>query len=159
VPALAALLALLALLAALVPGAAGTASGAPHARGQTPAAIYQAAAFAATNVQRVAHGRVPVAGAGCLQRLAVWQAARMARQGEMFHQDLGPVLHQCGLSRAGENVAYGFSTGRSVVTDGWMHSSGHRANILERRYRLMGIGARKADGVWYVSQVFGRRAR
>ncbi len=37
-----------------------------------------------------------------------------------------------------------------------MHSDGHRANILNRGYRVMGIAARKgADGRWYVAQVFG----
>ena len=39
-----------------------------------------------------------------------------------------------------------------------MNSEGHRANILKPDYRLMGIGARKgSDGLWYVSQVFGRK--
>jgi uncharacterized protein YkwD len=149
---------LLALIAALVAGP-DTASWAAPAAARTGVVGYQAAAFTATNAQRVAHGRVPVAASRCLQRLAVRQAARMARQGRMFHQDLGPVLDRCGLSLAGENVAYGYRSGRSVVRDGWMRSSGHRANILQRRYRLMGIGARQVDGTWYVAQVFGRRAR
>ena len=39
-----------------------------------------------------------------------------------------------------------------------MRSSGHRANILNKGFRLMGIGARKgANGRWYVAQVFGTR--
>ncbi len=84
----------------------------------------------------------------------------MARQDRMFHQDLRPILRQCGLSTVGENVAYGYRSGRSVVNDGWMHSEGHRRNILNRDFRLMGIGARKSDdGTWYAAQVFGRRAR
>ena len=71
----------------------------------------------------------------------------MASQNSMYHQDLGPIMRQCELSTAGENVAYGYSTGRSVVNDGWMHSEGHRANILSSSYRIMGIGARKgSDG-------------
>ena len=46
-----------------------------------------------------------------------------------------------------------------MVNDGWMNSEGHRANILNPSFRLMGIGARKGhDGRWYVAQVFGRRA-
>jgi uncharacterized protein YkwD len=59
----------------------------------------------------------------------------------------------------GENVAYGYPNGRSVVNDGWMRSPGHRANILNPDFRLMGIGARKGhDGRWYVAQVLGRKA-
>ena len=50
----------------------------------------------------------------------------------MFHQDLGPIMRQCGLSTVGENVAYGYSTGRLGGRPRWMHSEGHRANILNR---------------------------
>ena len=46
-----------------------------------------------------------------------------------------------------------------MVNDGWMNSEGHRANILNPSFRLMGIGARKGhNGRWYVAQVFGRKA-
>ena len=66
------------------------------------------------------------------------------------------MLRECKLGTAGENVAYGYRTGKSVVNDGWMNSEGHRANILNPSFKLMGIGARKGhDGRWYVSQVFG----
>ena len=83
----------------------------------------------------------------------------MAQQEQMFHQDLGAVMRDCKLNTAGENVAYGYGTGKSVVNDGWMNSEGHRANILNPSYRLMGIGARKGhNGRWYVAQVFGRKA-
>ena len=76
----------------------------------------------------------------------------------MYHQDLGPVMDGCGLSNAGENVAYGYPSGRAVVRRGWMHSEGHRANILSRDYRLVAVAARRDDGgTWYVAQVFGRR--
>ena len=82
----------------------------------------------------------------------------MAHREQIFHQDLGVLLRTCGLSTAGENVAYGYPTGRSVVNNGWMHSEGHRANILNPAFKLMGIAARKGhDGSWYVSQVFGRK--
>ena len=82
----------------------------------------------------------------------------MAQREEMFHQDIGAVLSECGLSAVGENVAYGYGSGRSVVVDGWMNSEGHRANILNASYTLMGIGARKGhNGRWYVAQVFGRK--
>ena len=121
-----------------------------------PIATYQHQAFVVTNRQRADHDRVRLRNQDCVQRHAVRQARRMARQERMFHQNLGPILRRCHLSWAGENVAYGYPTGRSVVIDGWMRSPGHRANILNRHYRVMGIGARRADGRWYVSQVFGR---
>lgn len=124
-----------------------------------PQAKYQRQAHDATNKNRTANGLKALKRTDCVQRFAVRQAKAMAQQENMFHQELGPILDACGLSMVGENVAYGFSTGRSVVNAGWMESEGHRANILNPDYRLMGIGARKGhDGRWYVAQVFGRKA-
>lgn len=40
---------------------------------------------------------------------------------------------------AGENIAVGYSTPTSVM-NGWMNSSGHRANILSINYREIGVG-------------------
>lgn len=40
---------------------------------------------------------------------------------------------------AGENVAAGYSTPSSVM-NGWMNSSGHRANILGSDFREIGVG-------------------
>ncbi|WP_067428787.1 CAP domain-containing protein [Nocardioides jensenii] len=128
---------------------------APSAR-ETPAATYSRTAIAATNAQRARRDLVRLRKQACLQRKATEQANRMARQRRMFHQNLGPVLRQCGMSMVGENVAYGYPTGRSVVNQGWMHSPGHRANILRREYRLIGLAARRAGGRWYVAQVLGR---
>jgi uncharacterized protein YkwD len=120
---------------------------------------YQRQAHHTTNKKRVAHGRKELRRTDCVQRFAVRQAKRMARQEQMFHQELGPILEECGLRSVGENVAYGYPNGRSVVNDGWMRSPGHRANILNPDFRLMGIGARKGhDGRWYVAQVLGRKA-
>jgi uncharacterized protein YkwD len=42
----------------------------------------------------------------------------------------------------GENIGYG-TGGRSTpaaIVSAWMHSAGHRANILQRRFRSIGIG-------------------
>jgi uncharacterized protein YkwD len=57
----------------------------------------------------------------------------------------------------GENVAAGYRTPASVVR-GWMHSAGHRRNILNCRYRHIGVGYAVSDrGTPYWTQVFGRR--
>ena len=124
----------------------------------SPATDYANAAFRATNERRVNHDLVKLSRGDCLQTYARRQAIRMANQQRMFHQDLGPVLRNCGMSMVGENVAYGYPSGRATVT-AWMNSPGHRANILEPRHRRMGLAARKGDnGRWYVAQVFGRKA-
>ena len=124
----------------------------------SPAQVLAQAAHTETNLARTVRGLGRLDKARCLKRMANRQAERMAERKEMFHQDLGPVLRRCELSTTGKNVAYGYSSGAAVVA-AWMASEGHRANILKREYRLMGIGAAKADnGTWYVAQVFGRKA-
>lgn len=140
---------------------AGTAApvDAVPAEKQTPQGKYQRQAHTATNKQRAARELKELRRNDCVQRFAIRQAKAMAKKEDMFHQELGPILEECGLSMAAENVAAGFPNGRSVVNDGWMKSEGHRANIVNPDYRLLGIGARKGhDGRWYVSQVFGRKA-
>ena len=128
------------------------------AQAQTPEGTYQRQIFTATNHQRERHDRVEFRHQACVQAFAVRQARRMARQERMFHQDLGPILRQCGLRAVGENVAYGYPNGRTLVNHGWMRSEGHRANILNRTFRLLGVGARRGDdGRWYAAQVFGRK--
>ena len=79
----------------------------------------------------------------------------MATEQRMYHQNLGPILSACNLRAVGENVAYGYSSGAAVM-NGWMNSSGHRGNIMNDRYRLLGVGAAQdSDGRWYAAQVFG----
>lgn len=117
---------------------------------------YANAVVKATNHVRAQRDRTRLRRQACLQRFANQHARRMAKQRRMFHQPLGRIQRRCGTGSVAENVAYGFPTGRAAVRV-WMRSPGHRANILRKRYRLIGVGARKAGGHWYVSQVFGRR--
>ncbi|MDO9494897.1 MAG: CAP domain-containing protein [Nocardioides sp.] len=141
---------LLATLLAFVVAPAGAA---------TPTQTYASTIMSATNTVRGSHSLPNLRGNRCVKRFAVRQARRMAHQERMFHQRLGPVLRECGLSKAGENVAYGFNSGNAVVFRGWVHSPSHLANILDRGFRLLGAAARQSDsGVWYAVQVFGRKS-
>ena len=117
---------------------------------------YSQSAVTATNNNRARHDLTRLQTNACLQQFANKQAALLARTKPLEHQDLGPILNRCGLSRVGENIAYGYPSGNAVVR-GWMNSPGHRANILNRSYRLIAIGAVQRNGVWWVSQVFGAR--
>ncbi|MEJ3744182.1 CAP domain-containing protein [Actinomycetes bacterium KLBMP 9797] len=55
----------------------------------------------------------------------------------------------------GENVAMGYRTPAAVM-DGWMNSSGHRANILNCDAKAIGVGlAYASDGSPYWTQIFG----
>ncbi len=65
----------------------------------------------------------------------------------------------------GENIAYGtgaLATPKAIV-DAWMRSPGHRANILDRSFREIGLGVHLGtpsdpQGATYVHD-FGRRER
>ncbi len=55
---------------------------------------------------------------------------------------------------AGENIAKGQMTPQAVV-NGWMNSSGHRANILNASYNRIGVGY-VADGNYWTQMFVGR---
>ncbi len=55
---------------------------------------------------------------------------------------------------AGENIAMGQKSAAAVM-DGWMNSSGHRANILNTGYEKVGVGyAVSREGTPYWVQIF-----
>ena len=138
---------LLALCASLMPASAAQAQSQDQ---------YQLQARVVTNNKRADHGLAELKKGDCVQKYARRQARKMANQDRMFHQDLGVVQKQCGLTGVAENVAAGYSTGRSAVK-AWMNSSGHRANLLGSTYRVLGMAVRRsADGTPYAAQVFGR---
>jgi uncharacterized protein YkwD len=124
----------------------------------SPNQRYENSVFDNANLQRKNSDRVSLKGSKCLDRFAERQAAKMANERRMYHQQLGPILRACNLSMVGENVAYGYPNGKAAVS-AWMRSPGHKANILNSRYRLTAVGAyQDKDGRWYVAHVFGRAA-
>ncbi|MGI6751672.1 MAG: CAP domain-containing protein [Anaerovoracaceae bacterium] len=54
---------------------------------------------------------------------------------------------------AGENIAYGYDSGESVV-NAWMESQGHRDNILNRNFDEIGIGVYNDKGSIKFVQMF-----
>ena len=48
---------------------------------------------------------------------------------------------------AGENIAMGYPTPEAVV-DGWMNSEGHRANILNPSFTVIGVGYVSQGNYW-----------
>lgn len=50
-------------------------------------------------------------------------------------------------TRTGENLGAGFSAAQSVF-DAWMHSPGHRDNILGCKFKLLGVGYSLDGGYW-----------
>lgn len=59
------------------------------------------------------------------------------------------------FNNVGENIAMGQNSEESVFND-WMDSSGHRKNILGKKYKKAGVGyAKFRDGRPYWCVVFG----
>ena len=93
---------------------------------------------------------------------ADWELSRVARYKSQDMLDKGYFSHTSptygtpfqmikafGLSyrTAGENIAKGYSTPQAVV-NGWMNSSGHRANILNASYTKIGVGYVAQGNYW-----------
>ena len=65
------------------------------------------------------------------------------------------ALDDAGVSYgyAGENIAAGYSSASSVM-NGWMNSSGHKANILSENYTQIGIACYYDGSTYYWVQLF-----
>ena len=93
---------------------------------------------------------------------ANWELSRIARyksqdmHDNRYFSHTSPVygtpfdmIKNFGISfrTAGENIAQGYATPEAVV-NGWMNSSGHRANILNASYTQIGVGYVSNGNYW-----------
>ena len=155
------------LLSLLAPATAGaqTATCTPDAAWAVMKPAFADEVLTLTNSHRLGLGLTPLAASDTLEGAAEWKAAHMAYFGYFSHDDQSPTrswdqrIRDCGYSYgAGENIAYGYRTPLEVVT-GWLNSSGHRANIENPNYRVLGVGAAVDDsGRTYWVQNFGTKA-
>ena len=106
---------------------------------------------ALVNVRRVEAGLRPVRLHLDIHTAARKHSADQARMNRMTHigsdgSNAGQRISREGYrwSAWGENVAMGYPTPRAVVR-AWMHSPGHRANILTRSFRHIGVGVRRSS--------------
>ena len=111
-----------------------------------------------TNVQRRRHGLREVTLDGCADGYAErWTRHLVRTGGDLVHRDQSVVLRGCDATAAGEVLARGQVSPRRMVRM-WMNSSGHRAILLSRTYRRIGLGAmRMRDGSWLATGNYLRR--
>jgi uncharacterized protein YkwD len=153
------LLAVLAAVCALALAAAPAAMGARacESANATPASAAKRTMVRATlcvlNARRERHGLRPLKLNRRLSRAARRHARDMARRNYFDHDSLNGASFVDRIRRAGylrgarrwwvgENLAWGTqerSAPRSI-TQMWMHSPGHRANILSHSFHEVGIG-------------------
>ena len=107
------------------------------------------------NIERAKVGAAPLVLDEALCNAANMRAIEMDYSGNFSHtrpngSDCFTVFSFCNISfyTCGENIAAGYVTPADVV-DGWMHSEGHKANILNASYTKMGLGYSTGGGGEY----------
>lgn len=105
----------------------------------------------------------PLAAAAPLEAAAAAHARDMAARDYFAHRGADGSEPRDRVSRAGyasrltgENIASGPESAEEVVA-GWLASPGHCANIMDARFRHIGVGlaAGRKDGRLYWVQTFG----
>ncbi|MEC4986807.1 MAG: CAP domain-containing protein [Oscillatoria sp. PMC 1068.18] len=118
-----------------------------------------------TNAQRRRQNLPPLRFSPQLGQAAQRHAEDMVRNRFFSHtgsngSSLGDRVKATGYSYSyiGENISAGRSTPTEAI-QGWMNSSGHRANILNREYTEIGFGyvtSPSSPYRYYWVQVFGK---
>jgi uncharacterized protein YkwD len=147
---------LLALTAAVGVPTAASAAGCSGAD-RSPAELGQTATVHATlcllNRERHTRGLRSLRADSKLRRAADGHAGDMVAKHYFDHTSKSGTsfitrIKRTGWTKArrswtvGENIGYGsgsYATPREMVK-GWMHSAGHRANILARQFKMIGVG-------------------
>ncbi|MET9539378.1 CAP domain-containing protein [Streptomyces sp. NPDC006553] len=112
------------------------------------------------NVERAAAGCKALAVDADLTEAAQDYTDDMAATGNFSHTGTDGSQPQDRIeaagytwSRSGENIAKGQADAAAVM-DAWMHSPGHRANILNCGFTEIGVGVSTDGGPWW-TQDFG----
>ncbi|MBY8888799.1 CAP domain-containing protein [Streptomyces sp. PTM05] len=127
---------------------------------QSASAVAAGEVLALVNQARATAGCKPLTADPKLTALAQGFSTEMGTRGFFDHTDpdgKSPWDRAKALgigNLAGENIARGQADAQAVMT-AWMHSPGHRANILSCDYHSIGIGVYYGpDGPWW-TQDFG----
>ncbi|MFF4662728.1 CAP domain-containing protein [Streptomyces sp. NPDC001282] len=120
----------------------------------------RAGVLALVNEERAKAGCSPVTTSASLTSLAQDLSEDMAARGFFDHTDPDGRSPWDRASDAGvrglaaENIARGQADARAVM-DSWLHSEGHRRNILNCDYRTLGVGVHRGPGGPWWTQEFG----
>jgi uncharacterized protein YkwD len=120
--------------------------------------------FELTNAERAKKGCAALRLDTRLRTAARGYSDEMARYGAWNHvghdgSSPGDRMRRAGYDTSGgwaENIAKGYPTAEAVM-QGWMNSSGHRANILNCNLKALGVGVVRSNGRLYWTQDFGGR--
>lgn len=126
-----------------------------------PAGDALARVLAITNSERAKVGCTALVRNAALDRAAQLHSQYQAETRTMSHTGRGGsnggqriTAEGYRWTRWGENVAYGYTTPEAVMS-AWMNSPGHRANILDCRFKEIGLGLGQPGYYW--TQKFATR--
>ncbi len=112
------------------------------------------------NIERQKEGLAPLTYSEELSKVAKLKSQDMADNNYFNHNsptygDPFTMMKNFGIkySTAGENIAKGYFNAQSVM-NGWMNSSGHRANIMNPSFGKIGVGYVEKNGTTYWTQMF-----
>lgn len=130
----------------------------PPSQGGSTNTSYAQQVIDLVNEERAKAGLAPVSSVDSITEAANVRAREIVTNFSHTRPDgssFSTALRQAGVSYmgSGENIAYGQRNPKEVM-DGWMNSSGHRANILNSNYKNIGIGYYESNGVKYWVQLF-----
>lgn len=115
--------------------------------------------FDSANRERVTHQLAPLKWDSALAEAARRHALLMSDERSLSHQlpgeprvDQRAVQAGARFSQVGENIAMGREP--AAIHTGWMHSPGHRANILNAHFTALGVGVIEDDGALYAVEDF-----
>jgi uncharacterized protein YkwD len=122
-----------------------------HAEASTsPSERYMASLI---NRSRASHNRAALSLNSSLSNYARRWSATMAAKNRLYHNaSLATWLQNWSWRILGENVGVGTSVRGLHVA--FMNSPPHRANILDRRFRTVGVGIVVRDGRTWVTVIF-----
>jgi uncharacterized protein YkwD len=117
--------------------------------------------FSRLNAERQARGLDPLKWDGSLAKMATDWSRHMASSDDFSHRDLGEASRLPGISKfsaLGENIAWveGYPNEAFQLHTGWMHSDGHRSNMLQPGFDSVGIAVVCSGGKAWATQNFGR---
>ena len=151
------LLALVASLAVSTAAAPSASSASYGSQVRSVDASFDSQVLYWTNVQRAKFGLRTLASGPCVDRFAENWTVKLAARDSFSHQGLRPILKRCHRRTAAENIATASGALSAYdVVQAWMRSPGHRKNILNGRYKALGVSAWRSasTGRLYVTQDF-----
>lgn len=128
---------------------------------QTELEVFRKEILRLTNAERTKQGLAAFKSDAALDKVGDARAGEIIRfySGQHLRPDKrkwSTILGEYGIfwKACGENITHGQKTPEAVIAS-WMNSPGHKANILNKNYTHLGVGARvTTDGHIYWTQNF-----